>query len=96
MSIESIKYQCQLGQNIKGIVFDKEEVILAVGEFIQLSYDQYRSMCSNAYTYITVNIKQNHNMSVKIHLDDLAIIYRIKTTKDVVTASYNPESEYPD
>lgn len=97
MSTESVKYQLTLCQDIKGVVFDKEETIFKTGEVIQLSYDQYRSMCANAYTYISVNIAQGHNIAVKIHLDDIGVVYRYKTTKDIVNIkTYNPEEEFPD
>ena len=66
MSTESVKYQLTLCQDIKGVVFDKEETIFKTGEVIQLSYDQYRSMCANAYTYISVNVAHGHNIAVKI------------------------------
>lgn len=97
MSIEKINYEITLCKDITGVVFDKEEIVISKQEIINLSYDQYRSMCANSYIYIPVNIAQGHNISVKIHLDDIGTLYRYMTTKNLIDVkAYNPENEFPD
>jgi hypothetical protein len=93
--IDNIHYIITVNE-IKDVVFDKQDIIFERGSDIKLSYSQFRTLCSNNYLYIPVNISQGHNVSVKITLDDVLSVMKFVTTKNTLSKPFNPEEEFPD